>query len=329
MSCSRFELAMKFYPADFDDDHRDEIATTIQDASDDRDPRLGALDTVNLAWAGLRIRMRLLTGRAWYPETREGIALGVRLALFVQGLVAASFLQSAVIAGRSVRSGYAYPAAHRLLLAAFLVPWVLVFFLQLLGKWRLAWLLGVAGSTAAVALLYYKLVFDPYGFGPATLYAILLMLVGLAMVGIGSAMSLGRAQYPIATVVAWFGAAAVYSLQVDGEFFFLTAPLAVGAIAAVLVALGMAFAGKPRGLVAMGLLVIPALIATGYIVTNLQIIAVGALLASALIAVAALIAASSRRYPAQIQADGRAQSSSGVTGGRISPSVTQEQIGPR
>ena len=77
MSCSRFELAMKFYPADFNDDHRNEIATTIQDASGDSDPRLTVLDALNLAWAGLRIRMRSLTKKAWYPETREGIALGV------------------------------------------------------------------------------------------------------------------------------------------------------------------------------------------------------------------------------------------------------------
>ena len=44
---------MKFYPADFNDDHRNEIATTIQDASGDSDPRLTVLDALNLAWAGL------------------------------------------------------------------------------------------------------------------------------------------------------------------------------------------------------------------------------------------------------------------------------------
>lgn len=286
---SRFDLILRLYPPDFRDSHRDEMATTLQDARDGEGPHLGVRDSVNLVAAGLQIRLRSLKEKRWYPETREGIALGVRLALFVQAFVAASFIRSAVIAGRSVRSGYDYPAAHRLLLASFLVPWVLVFFAQFLGRWRLALMFGGVSSVAGIALVYYKLAFDPFGFGPATLYAIVLMLIGLVIVRVGEVMKLGRAQHPVLTVIAWLAVADFYSLQVGGEFFFLTGPLAVGALAAVLVALGMAIAGRPRGLVAMGVLAIPAIVAGGYSFTNLDMIAAGALAASTVVAVSAVL----------------------------------------
>lgn len=289
MSQSRFDLVMKLYPPDFRDSHRDEIATTIQDADDGEERHLGIRDAANLAAAGLRIRMRSLQEKGWYPETREGIALGVRIALFVQAFVAASFVQSAVVGGRSVRSGYDYLPAHRLLLAAFLIPWILVFFAQLSGRLRLALMLGGASSVAGVALVYYKLAFDPVGFGPATLYAILLMLIGLVIVRVGGLMKLGRARHPVLTVIAWVAVADFYSIQVNGEFFFLTGPLAVGALAAVLIALGMAIAGRPRGLVAMGVLAAPAFVAGGYRGANLDIIAAGALVASIVVAISAVV----------------------------------------
>ena len=249
---------LRWYPADYRDSHGEEIATTLADAQGEGVHRIGLLDVAALLVAGVRIRVRSLSTHEAYDSVRRGTGLGIRLALFAQASVATALLWSSSIEGHSIYSRLGtYPLPDRLLMAAMFAPWIAVFVSQLFGWWRTALAFAAVSVAAGSALLYYKVAVSPFGYGPTFVMAIYILLAGTVLVAAGKRHLSTPVRYPWLTLVSWGTVVWLYSSSVRGMDYVL-APLAVGGLAFVLIAIGMAISGNPRGLAACVVLAFPA-----------------------------------------------------------------------
>jgi hypothetical protein len=249
---------MKLYPADYREIHSDEIRTTIRDARDDSDLRIGVRDSLSLAIAGIRIRMRSYRSQDWFVEVERGLSLGVRVALFAIAVGAVAFVRPVAIEGRSIYGCCSfYQPTERLLVVAALVPWIGVFLLQVHGWWRAAMTLAGIGFAAAAAYVFYKLALSSFGTGPGTAAVLVIAAAGLTYVIVGAKAQLPRVRYPIATTGLWAGAAITYTAYLHGELLRMPRSAVAAGVVAGLIAVVMAVGKKPRGLIACAMLILP------------------------------------------------------------------------
>lgn len=255
---SRFDLVMKLYPADYRESHTDEIRTTIRDARDDSDLAIGTRDSVSLAIAGVRIRLRSYRSQDWFVEIERGLALGVRVAMFAIAVGAVAFVWPVAIEGRSMYGCCSfYQPTDRLLVVAVLVPWIGVFLVQVHGWWRAALTLAGIGFAAATAYAFYKLAISPFGAGPGTAAVLVIATAGLIYVILGAKAHLPRVRHPIVTTGLWAGTAITYTTYLHGELFQMPRSAVAAGVVAGLIAVAMAIARKPRGLIACAMLILP------------------------------------------------------------------------
>jgi hypothetical protein len=252
------DAVMRIFPTEYRETHEAEIMTTILDAEQEAGPSVGIGDLVSLAVAGSRIRLRSYATAAWRDELEQGVILGIRSYLFFLAAGVPMFVALISLRGISLWGGYGYEAGKRVLVAAMLLPWLVVFGLHLIGRWRSAFLVAMVSAAGVVATVGYEAVVDPFGLGGGMRDAIWVTLLGVLLVGLGERRNLGPVRRPILWMVLWLGATLGLGFYFrDGYVWEVSRLVTTVGVALLLVAIGMAVAGKPRGLVAWALLLVP------------------------------------------------------------------------
>ena len=255
---SGLDAVMRIFPTEYRETHEAEIMTTILDAEEETGPSVGIDDLVSLAVAGSRIRLRSYATAVWRDELEQGVVLGIRSYLFFLAAGVPMFVVLISLRGVSLWGTSGYEAGKRVLVAAMLLPWLAVFGLHLLGRWRSAFLLAMVSAAGVVAAVGYEAVVDPFGLGGGMRDAIWVTLLGVLLVGLGRRRNLGPVRQPILWMVLWLGATLGLGFYIRNGYAWEISGLVItvgGAL--LLVAVGMAVAGKPRGLVAWALLLVP------------------------------------------------------------------------
>ncbi|MCP4307686.1 MAG: hypothetical protein GY788_22995 [bacterium] len=248
---------LRLLPADYRQSHADEIVTTLRDAQENGPLRARPGDLASLASAALKIRARSHFDADWRPEIERGIVLGVRAFMLFLAVGAAAFLWTTVLRGASIYWGYDYSDGTRILFAAVLLPLIAAFVLQLYGRWREATVLAVGSNLAAIALAVHKITANDFGVGFGTLAAVGMSGLAIAMTMAGDRLSAGAVRRPLLFVGIWAFPSALVGPLVSDLAWQMGRPIVAVGGALVLVAIGMAVAGRPHGLVACAVLILP------------------------------------------------------------------------
>lgn len=249
---------LRLFPERYRESHAEEIVTVLRDAQEQGPLRVPLMELVSLAVAGFGIRVRSSADADWWDEIRSGLLLGIRAFMFFVAVGSAMFLWTTAGRGASIYGGYGYSDVARVLFVVVLVPLIAAFVAQLYGRWRVSARLAAGSSLAVLAYVGYRMANDEFGVGFGVLAALVMSIATSALGMAGDRLNGGRVRFPFWGLAFLVAVSVPLALGVvELRLWRLARPIVAIGAALTLVAAGMAIAGKPRGLVVCGVLIVP------------------------------------------------------------------------